>query len=895
MADPQATRFWRAALQSGLLDAAALTACHEAIPASKRDDVENLDRRLARQAVLSQSLTLWQAQQLMAGRTSGYKVDRYILLEMIGQGGMGRVYLARDSRLNRRVALKILSPERINNPRAIARFQREARVGAQLQHENLVRIYDFGESNGRFYLVMEFIEGRTIGALIGEGGPLPPAMAVRLVRQVALGLEHAHRKGLIHRDVNPYNIMVTHDGTAKLADLGLAIDLADEDHVTREGATVGTFDYVAPEQARHSHSADIRSDIYSLGCSLYHMLSGHVPFPSPSLPEKLFAHQAVDPKPLDEENPGVPAGLARIVARMMRKNPDERFATPIELAQALEPFAESGPHGVDDDGRPPRDQDAPPDQTPAAAIAAADHPVHAAPAAVTLETSAGPTDEPAFSGFAGPSLADRIEAAGRAAPEPRGDASVSDPEFRFDLDLGPEPSLSEGRPRPRAKSAATSTTSAASVSSGEPGPLAIPKFKLPDWTKKPALPGLVAGPAVILLILAGYAAGLFSPSGPTDKPGSDAKKKTDPSAKSAAPKPIPNLVVKTGDDDVIPRSFDDAINQTLNQRGWWIELGDEKPHKIAGNQAFSLLSSNAPLILRAAAGCSPVIELEAGRSKPLFTTGSSVPLELDGLTIKILGDGAPAKSPVIKAAGRLKIRNTRIQVAGAPSKGSRAILSDGGALDVEGCVFQGFDRALEIQNLGKTPIRVVQTMFIPSSQPPSEWFGWAVQVQDLSGATPNAKGPAHLLNLDHCTFEGAGFLDMVANSSDTIVQCEVKNCAIRAKALVAFTSNAKTPQPIQPALERVRWIGAGNQIDIDQGSWIVYSADSGTPALSGPAVSSLDDWIKVGAKEDQPIRAKIRFRTEPGAREKSPPPSDFAIAGGHAGADPARVGPGRSH
>ena len=315
-------------------------ACWEAISPAKREFPEHIDRRMARQAVQSKALTLWQAQQLLAGRTSGYKVDRYVLLDLIGQGGMGRVYLARDSRLNRRVALKILSPERVSNPRAIARFQREARVGAQLQHENLVRIYDFGESNGRHYLVMEYIEGKTIGTLISEQGQIPPASSVRLARQVALGLEHAHRKGLIHRDVNPYNVLVTRDGTAKLADLGLAMDLADEDHVTREGATVGTFDYVAPEQARHSHSADIRSDIYSLGCTIYHMCSGQVPFPSPSLPEKLFAHQAMDPTPLDQLVPGLPKGIAEVVQRMMRKSPDDRYATPMQVVQALEPFAD---------------------------------------------------------------------------------------------------------------------------------------------------------------------------------------------------------------------------------------------------------------------------------------------------------------------------------------------------------------------------------------------------------------------------------------------------------------------------------------------------------------------------------------------------------------------------
>src|SRR3954453_18669988 len=266
---------------------------------------------------------------------------------MIGQGGMGRVYLARDTRLNRSVALKILSPERMNNPRAIARFQREARVGAQLQHENLVRIYDEGEANGKCYLVMEYIEGKNIGAIIAENGPIPPATAARLTQQVALGLEHAQLKGLIHRDVNPYNILVTRDGVAKLTDLGLAIDQSEEAQVTRDGATVGTFDYVSPEQARHSHSVDTRSDIYSLGCSLYHMLTGRVPFPPPSLPENLFGHQANDPVPVRALVPGVPPGLAEVVARTMRKAPDDRYATPLDPAQALEPYTdEAGARGV---------------------------------------------------------------------------------------------------------------------------------------------------------------------------------------------------------------------------------------------------------------------------------------------------------------------------------------------------------------------------------------------------------------------------------------------------------------------------------------------------------------------------------------------------------------------
>ncbi len=340
MVERTGCRFWQVVLQSGLADAQALQSWWDAVPPEKRTP-EHIDRRLAKQAVQSGAITVWQAQQLLAGRSTGFKIDRYVLLQLIGQGGMGRVYLARDSKLNRRVALKILSPERVNNPRAIARFHREAMVGAQLQHENLVRIYDEGESAGKCYLVMEYIEGKNIGQMIAEGGPLPPAVAARLARQVALGLEHAQRKGLIHRDVNPYNILVTHDGTAKLTDMGLAIDLGDADHVTRDGAIrSSTFDYVSPEQARHSHAVDTRSDIYSLGCTLYHMLTGQVPFPTSSLPEKLFSHQANVPDSVRAVSPWVPEGLAEVVARTLLKAADQRYATPLELAQALEPFAE---------------------------------------------------------------------------------------------------------------------------------------------------------------------------------------------------------------------------------------------------------------------------------------------------------------------------------------------------------------------------------------------------------------------------------------------------------------------------------------------------------------------------------------------------------------------------
>ncbi len=340
MIEPRSSRFWQSALRSGLIDAEKLQSCWDLIPEAKRTE-DAIDRRLARQTVESGHLTLWQAQQLMSGRVAGFQIDKYILLSLIGQGGMGRVYLARDTRLNRRVAIKVLSPERTNNPRAIARFQREARVGAQLQHEHLVRIYDEGEANGRCYLVMEFIEGKTIGQMINESGPFSGSAASRLVQQVALGLEHARQKDLIHRDVNPWNILVTPEGVAKLTDLGLAIDLGEDAAVTRDGATVGTFDYISPEQARHSHNVDTRSDIYSLGCTIYHMIAGQVPFPVASLPEKLYSHQVTEPEPLGKIVPDVPPGLERVVAKMLMKDPAKRFSTPKDVARALEPFIEA--------------------------------------------------------------------------------------------------------------------------------------------------------------------------------------------------------------------------------------------------------------------------------------------------------------------------------------------------------------------------------------------------------------------------------------------------------------------------------------------------------------------------------------------------------------------------
>ena len=205
-----------------------------------------------------------------------------------------------------------------------------------------MRIYDEGEAHGLHYLVMEYIEGKNIGQLIwprrAGSRRRPPR---RIGRQVALGLEHATSQGADPPRRQPAEHPGHRDGTAKLTDLGLAIDLGDlEDIVTRDGATVGTFDYISPEQARHSRSVDTRSDIYSLGCTLYHMISGRVPFPTPSLPEKLYAHQLSEPEPLAAAAPDLPPGFEAVILKLMSKKVEDRYPTALAAAQALEPFVE---------------------------------------------------------------------------------------------------------------------------------------------------------------------------------------------------------------------------------------------------------------------------------------------------------------------------------------------------------------------------------------------------------------------------------------------------------------------------------------------------------------------------------------------------------------------------
>jgi WD40 repeat protein len=267
---------------------------------------------------------------------------RYRLLRKLGQGGMGTVYLAEHRLMRRLVALKFIRAAHLPQPQVVARFRQEVQAAASLSSPHVVSAYDAEEAAGGLFLVMEYVEGTSLDRWLLQHGPLPVPEACDYVRQAALGLQAAFDKGLVHRDVKPANLMRTPDGTVKVLDFGLARLVreagAPEGSLTAAGTVMGTADYIAPEQARDSRSADVRADVYSLGCTLYHLLAGRVPFPGGTAIDKIVRHAGGAPEPISRCRPDLPAELARVVEKMMARKPEERYQAPAEVAAALEHF-----------------------------------------------------------------------------------------------------------------------------------------------------------------------------------------------------------------------------------------------------------------------------------------------------------------------------------------------------------------------------------------------------------------------------------------------------------------------------------------------------------------------------------------------------------------------------
>ncbi len=273
----------------------------------------------------------------------GTTLGHYVIRSYIGGGGMGRVYLATDSALDRKVAIKVLPRQRANDQGTVARFMNEAKSAARLNHEHIAQVYFAGEQAGIPFIVFEYVEGTNIRALVEENGVFTVPQAINFLIQIAHALAHAADHGVVHRDVKPSNILITSTGRAKLIDMGLARLLDPSESkadLTASGVTLGTFDYISPEQARDPRAADIRSDIYSLGCTFFYMLTGRPPFPEGTVLQKLLQHQGDLAPDVRTFQPNIPSEIALLIQKMMAKDPRQRFQTPGELVIALVQVAE---------------------------------------------------------------------------------------------------------------------------------------------------------------------------------------------------------------------------------------------------------------------------------------------------------------------------------------------------------------------------------------------------------------------------------------------------------------------------------------------------------------------------------------------------------------------------
>jgi serine/threonine protein kinase len=422
-------RFLDLVRRSGLVNEGRLEAAVAAWP----DHSLPLPEDLVTGLVDAGFLTRWQVDQLRKGRHRGFMLGKYRLLGLLGRGGMSSVYLAEHSTLRNKVAIKVLPRHRVDQTSYLARFEREARTSARLNHPNIVRAFDLDTSGEIHFIAMEYVAGTDLHAKVKEDGPLPLRDALDYVRQTALGLQHAHEEGLVHRDIKPANLILDARGTVKILDLGLALAHEDDTSLTKthDEKVLGTADYLAPEQARDSHTADARSDIYALGCTLHYLLVGTPPFTEGKLAQRIQAHLKTPAPNLLDRRPDVPPAIVELSFRMMEKHPDARPQTAREVADTLAAWLA---HDASAAGRPAPPRRQPPRRSAAPGAAAGQQPVSSGG---TSRSSAGSDPPRPGSGSAAqPRTPEVRSASGVAESSPSRPGSSVGPSSHVSLGVG---------------------------------------------------------------------------------------------------------------------------------------------------------------------------------------------------------------------------------------------------------------------------------------------------------------------------------------------------------------------------------------------------------------------------------------------------------------------------
>jgi tRNA A-37 threonylcarbamoyl transferase component Bud32 len=324
--------------RSGLVEDAQAAQVLEPLKARHGGQLPDDANVVAEAFIQAGLVTRWHCDKLLDGKYKGFFLSKYKLLGHLGTGGMSSVYLAEHRVMHRRVAVKVLPKNRVEDSSYLARFHLEAKAAAALDHRNIVRAYDVDNEGDTHFIVMEYVEGKDLQSIVKQSGPLDFDLAANYTLQAAEGLQHAHEAGLIHRDVKPANLLVDEKGVVKILDMGLAL-FADDNKasltVEHNENVLGTADYLSPEQALNSHKVDARADVYSLGCTLYFTLTGHAPFPEGTLAQRIAKHQSAMPAPIAIDRPDCPAELAAMCMKMMNKKPAHRYASAKDVADAI--------------------------------------------------------------------------------------------------------------------------------------------------------------------------------------------------------------------------------------------------------------------------------------------------------------------------------------------------------------------------------------------------------------------------------------------------------------------------------------------------------------------------------------------------------------------------------